>query len=87
MGISSGRVSASGGEWKTACNGNTSAPILDDDGRELQGAKQTGSSSNGCGTASASSSCSHRGPKHHRVAALCAEAAARFSSFFCKSIT
>jgi hypothetical protein len=77
VGISPRRVSTSGGERRMACDGRTSALILDDGGRELQGAESTGSSSNGCDTAPANSSCSCRGPKHHRVATLCAEAVAR----------
>jgi hypothetical protein len=77
VGISPGKVSASGGERKTACDGKALAPILDDGGGELQGAQSTWPSSNGHHTASASSSCSRRGPKHRRVAALCAEAVPR----------
>jgi hypothetical protein len=46
-----------------------------------EGAESTGSSSNGCGIASASSSCSHHGPKHHREVVLHAEAAARVRGF------
>jgi hypothetical protein len=64
MGISPGKVSASGGERKTACNIKALALVLDDDGRELQGVQSIGSSLNGRGTASASSSYSHHGPKH-----------------------
>jgi hypothetical protein len=56
VGISPGKVSTSGGERKMACDGKASALVLDDDGRELQGVESTGSLSNGCGTASASSS-------------------------------
>jgi hypothetical protein len=64
VGISPGRVSTSGGEQKMACDDKTLALILDDDGRDLQGAESTGSSSNGCSMASASLLCSHHGPKH-----------------------
>jgi hypothetical protein len=84
MGISPGRVSASGGERKVACDGKTLAPILSDDGRELQGAESIESSSNRCGMTSTSSLCSRHGPKHCQVVALCVEAAA---GVFCSSVT
>jgi hypothetical protein len=53
-----------------ACDCKDSALVLGNGRRELQGLESTGSSPNGCGKASASSSGSHRGPKHRRVAAL-----------------
>jgi hypothetical protein len=68
---------ANGDHRKKACSGKDSALALDNGGRELQGAVSTGSSPNGCGTASASSSGSRRGPKHRREAALCVGAVAR----------
>jgi hypothetical protein len=54
VGISLGKVSASGDERKMVCSGKASALVLDDGGRELQGVESTGSSSNGRGTVSAS---------------------------------
>jgi hypothetical protein len=60
-----------------ACGGKDLALALGNGGRELQGAISIGSSPNGSGTASASSSGSHRGPKHCREAALCVGAVAR----------
>jgi hypothetical protein len=60
-----------------ACDGKDSAVALGNSGRELQGAISTGSSPNGCGTASASSLGSHHGPKHRQEAVLCVGAAAR----------
>jgi hypothetical protein len=60
-----------------ACDSKDSAPILSHGGRELQGVESTGPSPNGWGTASASSSGSHRGPKYCRVAALCVGVAAK----------
>jgi hypothetical protein len=69
--------SANGGHWKMACGGKDSTLALSNGRRELQGAISTGSSPNGCDIASASSSGSHRGPKHRREAALCVGAAAR----------
>jgi hypothetical protein len=55
VGISPRKVSASGGERKMVCDGKASALVLDDGGRELQGVESIGSSSNECGTVSASS--------------------------------
>jgi hypothetical protein len=49
---------------KVAHDGKASALVLSNGGRELQGVEWTESSSNGCSTASASSSSYHRGPKH-----------------------
>jgi hypothetical protein len=49
--------------WKVVCDGKDSILVLNNGGRELQGAESTGSSPNGCGTASASSSGGHCGPK------------------------
>jgi hypothetical protein len=69
--------SANGDHQKKACGGKDSALALGNGGWELQGAVSTSSSPNGCGTASASSSGSHRGPKHRREAALRVGAAAR----------
>jgi hypothetical protein len=60
-----------------ACDCKDSALVLGNGRRELQGLESTGSSPNGCGKASASSSGSHCGPKHRRVAALCVGVAAR----------
>jgi hypothetical protein len=85
MGISPGEVSASGGEQKLVCDGNASALVLDDGGREFQGVKSIESSPNGRGMASASSMCSHHGPKHRRVVALCAEVGARVYLGFSKN--
>jgi hypothetical protein len=59
-----------GGHQKMACGSKGSALGLSNDGREPQGAVSTGSSPNGCSTTSASSSGSHRGPKHRREAGL-----------------
>jgi hypothetical protein len=56
---------ANGDHRKKACSGKDSALVLSNGGRELQGAISTGFSPNGCGTASASSLGSRRGPKHH----------------------
>jgi hypothetical protein len=66
-----------GAHRKLASGGMDFALALGNGGRELQGAVSIGSSPNGCGTASASSSGSHRGPKHCREAALCVGAMAR----------
>jgi hypothetical protein len=66
-----------GDHRKKACGGKDSSLALGNGGRELQGAISTSSSPNGSGTMSASSSGSHRGPKHHREAALCVGAVAR----------
>jgi hypothetical protein len=60
-----------GDHRKVAHDGKASALVLNNGGRELQGAELTGSSSNGCNTASASLSGSRHGPKHLRVVALC----------------
>jgi hypothetical protein len=57
--------SANYGQRKMACGGKESAHAFSNGGRELHGAVSTGSSPNRCGTASASSSGSLRGPKHH----------------------
>jgi hypothetical protein len=62
---------------KLAHDGKASTLVLGNDRRELQGVESIGSSSNGCGITSASSSGSHHGPKHRRVVALCVGAAAR----------
>jgi hypothetical protein len=62
---------------KVAHDGKASALVLSNGGKELQGMQSIGSSSNGCGSTSASSSGSHRGPKHRLVAALCVGAVAR----------
>jgi hypothetical protein len=75
-GFSPRGTTGGGGHRKVVRDGKTSTPILGDGGRELQGPESTGSSSNGCGTASACSSGSHRGTKHRRVVALHAEVAA-----------
>jgi hypothetical protein len=53
---------ANGGHRKMACGGKDSALALSNGGRELQGVVSTGSSLNGCGTASASWSGSRHGP-------------------------
>jgi hypothetical protein len=66
-----------GDHRKVACDGKALALVLDNGGWELQGVESTGSSSNRCGIVSASSSGSHHGPKHRRVAALCVGAATR----------
>jgi hypothetical protein len=66
-----------GDHRKKACSGKDSTLSLGNGGRELQGAISTGSSPNGCGTVSASSSGSRRGPKHRREATLCVGVAAR----------
>jgi hypothetical protein len=42
VGISPGKVSASGGERKTACDGKALAPILDDGGGSSKGHNQHG---------------------------------------------
>jgi hypothetical protein len=68
---------ANGDHQKMACSSKDSALALGNGGRELQGAVSTGSSPNGCNTASASSSGSRHGPKHRREVALCVGAAAR----------
>jgi hypothetical protein len=47
VGISPGKVLACGGEREMVCDGKASALVLDDSGREFQGAKSTVSSSNG----------------------------------------
>jgi hypothetical protein len=60
-----------------ACGGKDSTLALSNGGRDLQRPVSTRSSPNECGTASASSSGSHRGPKHHREAKLCVGAVAR----------
>jgi hypothetical protein len=72
------------GHWKVACGSEDSALALSIGGRELQGVVSTGSSPNGCGTASASSSGSHHGPKHCQEAALCVGVAARVLLIFVK---
>jgi hypothetical protein len=69
--------SPNGDHRKKVCGSKDSALALGNGGRELQGVVSTGSSPNRCGTMSASSSGSHRGPKHRQEAALCVGAAAR----------
>jgi hypothetical protein len=72
------RSTPGGGDHrKVARDGKASALVLGNGGRELQEVESTRSSSNGCGTASASSSGNCRGPKHHRVEMLCVGAATR----------
>jgi hypothetical protein len=63
-GFSPRGIPGSGGHRKVACDGKDYALVLSKGGRELQGAESTRSLPTGCGTASASSLGSRRGPKH-----------------------
>jgi hypothetical protein len=60
-----------------ACGGKDTTLVLGNGKKDLQGAESIGSSPNGCGTASTSSTGSRRGPKHHQEAALCMGPVAR----------